>query len=304
LRIAVISAGVAFLPERFARILSSGGYDAKFYPLDPNVGYSYVDWGSVDLVWNVGFFFGPDQLFDVIKERNPGIRIVNWWVGSDILQFYNYVRARPKCRGCMLKSIDAHVVDAPEFIEEVKGFGVEASYVPSIPDPMPLTPLPMEFSVALYIPSYRPEFYGYEILVEAARQLPDVPFYAFPSINGWGKLTPPLSNIHFMPFVQGEGKLAAFSKCSSFISIPVHGGRSLMAIEFLQMGRRVIMNKPMPHVYYVEEPVDPDKIVAYLKEIMKFKEPDEEASRYYHKEYSPEKVLLHVKPVLEALGFG
>jgi hypothetical protein len=39
LRIAVISAGVAFLPERFARILSSGGYDAKYYPLDPKMGY-------------------------------------------------------------------------------------------------------------------------------------------------------------------------------------------------------------------------------------------------------------------------
>jgi hypothetical protein len=304
MRIAVISAGVRFLPERFANILASAGYDAKFYPLDRRTGYAYVDWSSVDVAWGIGFFFECDQLYDALKSKYPHIKIVNTWVGTDLLNTLSFVRARPKCKKCLLKSIDVHVVDDVGFAKELKDWlGVESVYfVPSIPDPMPLRPLPTEFAVGVYIPPHRKDFYGYPIIVEAAKQLFDVPFYIFAWNNtDKEKTPPPLPNVHFIGFVEGDEKLDWFGRCSANITIPMHGGVSLTLIEFMQMGRRCVSNKKLPYAYYVEETEMPNGIVERLKEIMKFKEPDEEASKHYREEYSPKKVVEHVKPVLEAL---
>lgn len=304
MRIAVISLGVVLWPERLARILASNGYEAKYYPVDRNLGLSYVDWGKIDVCLNVGFFFHPDQFFDFLKAKYPNIRIVNYWVGTDILNFREFVRFRPKCKECMLRSIDVHLADDVEFVKELKDwFGLEAYFVPSVPDPMPLMPLPSRFAVACYIPPHRKDFYGYPIIVEVAGNLPEVPFYIFALDNTDRDHTkPPLPNIHFVGYVQGEEKLKWFSSCSAHISIPVHGGVSLTLIEFMQMGRRCISNKKIPYVYYVEEKPDiAQSIVDKLTEIMKFKEPDCEASKYYTNEYSPKKVLDHIKPVLSRL---
>jgi hypothetical protein len=304
MKIAVISTGVKFLPERFANILASAGYDTKFYPLDRRMGYSYVDWNSIDVAWGIGFFFECDQLYDALKSKNPKIRIVNCWVGTDLLNTVSFVRARPKCKKCVLKSIDVHVVDDVSFVKELKDwFGVEgAHFVPSIPDPMPLRPLPKEFAVGCYIPPHRKDFYGYPIIVEVARQMPDVPFYIFALDNtDKEKTPPPLPNVHFIGFVQGDERLDWYSRCSANITIPMHGGVSLTLIEFMQMGRRCISNKELPYVYHVEESEMPSGVIEKLKEIMKFREPDLDANKYYREEYSPKKVLEHIKPVLEAL---
>lgn len=304
MKIAVTSLGVKGPPETFTRILREGGYDADFYPYKRGQGYSNIPLDSINIFWHIGAFFNFDILFDRIKEQNPKIRIVLQWVGTDILNVSNFLRARPKCRKCLLEKIDVHVVDCIDFAKELKEkLGIERSYfVPLIPESMPLTPLPEQFAVAFYCPPHRAKFYGLPIILEVARRHPDVPFYVFPSPTvGWGKSVPPLPNVHLVPFVQGDEKFEWWSKCSSFVSIPVHGGVSLMLIEFMQMGRRCIANKKLPYVHYVEEPPIPDKVNEALKEIMKFKEPDEEASNYYHEEYSPHKVLEHVEPVLRKL---
>lgn len=306
-KIAVISAGVKFVPETFTHILKSAGYDVAFYPLDRKKGYGYIDWKSIDVVYNVGFFFNVDVLFDALKAKYPHLKIVNWWVGVDILNAASFIRARPKCRRCIFRSIDVHVVDCVDFIKELKdGLNIKKSwYVPSIPEPMPLTRLPNDFAAAVYMPPHRKAFYGYPIIIETARQLPDVPFYFFSLFNyDRDKTVPPMPNVHFVGFVQGEDKFDWWSKCSACLTIPIHGGVSLTMIEFLQMGRRAVCNKKLPHVYYVKEPLNPNMIVEKLKEIMKFKEPDEEASKFYHEEYSYDKVIEKVKPVLESLEAG
>jgi len=136
--------------------------------------------------------------------------------------------------------------------------------------------------------------------MEVAKEFPDVPFYLFPSVSvRWKKdAKTSLPNVHLMPFVQGDEKFAWWKKCSCFISIPIHGGVSLMAIEFFQMGRRVITNKKIPYAFYVAEPVKPDDVSSKLREIMKFTEPDIEASKHYHKEYSEQKVIEAVNKVI------
>jgi len=311
LRIGVTSLGVSILPETFTRILQDGGYEAQFYPYTKKEGYSKVPFKDLDVLWHVGAFFNFDILFDTVKAKKPSLKTVLWWVGTDILNVASFIRARPKCRECLFRNIDIHVVDCIDFVSELKEkLGIEdAWFVPSIPEkPMSVMPLPPSdmFTVASYIPPHRTNFYGYPIIIEVARQMPDVWFHLFPSkaIRWNPKVKPPLPNVRFMPFVEGDEKVEAWSRCSAFISIPVHGGVSLMLIEFMQMGRRCISNKKLPHVFYVDEPPTPDKIIPKLKEIMKFKEPDTKASKYYHEEYSPKKVLEHVKPILERVESG
>jgi len=143
LRIGVTSLGVAGLPARFARILRKGGYDATFYPYDREKGYSAVPFEDIDMLWHFGGFpeFSFDILFDHAKKKNPKIITSLVWVGTDLLNFCTYTRSRPKCRECMLKNVDIHIVDCPDFAEELKSLGIEKCwYVPSVPDPMPLKP--------------------------------------------------------------------------------------------------------------------------------------------------------------------
>lgn len=305
MKIAVTSLGVRGVPETFAKVLKEGGYDAEFYPYIRGEGYSNVPFNSIDVFWHIGAFFNFDIAFDMVKEKNPKIQIVLTWVGTDILNVASFLRARPKCRECLLGKVDVHVVDCINFTAELKDrLNIKGTYfVPSIPkEPLPLTPLPEQFAVAVYCPPHRARFYGLPIVLEVARRHPDVPFYIFPAPTvGWGRTNPPLPNVHLMPFVQGDEKFEWWSKCSVFISLPVHGGISLMAIEFLQMGRRCITNKKSPYMFYVEEPPHPDKVDDALKKVMKFKDADEEASKYYHEKYSSKKVLEHVKPILEKL---
>jgi hypothetical protein len=66
----------------------------------------------------------------------------------------------------------------------------------------------------------------------------------------------------------------------------------------LQMGRRVIASESHPYCLQAKKP---DDIVRYLTELKDKASPDEEASKYYRAEYSPEKQLMLVKNALDLL---
>lgn len=266
--------------------------------------YRNTNWNEADVVWNIGFFSHVDCFLDTLKALFPHIKTVNTWVGTDILSAMEWFDARPKCARCALRSIDIHVADGTNLQAELKQyFGLDCFYVPSIPDPIPLTPLPQfQKNVAVYCPSHRKEFYHYNAILQLAQKEPSFNFHFF-SITP-DPDPPKLVNAYFEGFFLGEEKTKAFTECSYLIVLPQHGSVSMMLIEFMQMGRRVISNIDAPFVYKVSTPITSEQLQEQLKRAYQDTLKtgvNESASKYYHKEYGIERVKETIHPILEKI---
>ena len=276
-------------------------YGFQCLPFDPQFGYGYVNWADVDVLWNVGFFFNANRIIEQIKTRNPGMKVVNMWCGSDILETEQVLNQSPQAKTLLFKDIDEHVTDWVGFQREIKEkFGIESKYVPSIPArPMAPKPLPKEFTIAVYMPRERLDFFQYGTILTVAKTFPKTSFHLFPShkLSGREQAPPASKNMHFMDFVQGREKEDWWAKSSVLIVIPVHGSISVTGIEFMQMGRAVITNQEAP---YMMQANTPEQIVGSLQTVKKRKQPDRRASQYYIDEFSPKTQLEHTLQILRS----
>ena len=296
--------GVPILSQTFERLLNTvPNVNAEFLPPDH---ISTTNWNDVDVLWNIGFFFNIDCLLDWIKAYYPKIKTVNTWVGSDILNSAMWWQERHKCMRCATRSIDIHVADGVNLQDELKGqFNFDSFYVPSVPDPIPLTPLRNinPLNVAVYCGS-NPEFYRVPLTVEVARKLPRFHFNFYSMFKETiAPFSMPLNGEFRGFFLAGE-KLAEYARNDYLLTLPQHGSVSLMLIEFMQMGRAVVSNIKTPFVYHVDEPVTAEAVVEQLQraytDTLK-KGLNVEASKYYHSEYGFEKAKTYILPILEEL---
>lgn len=295
LKIAVSTTSIPLHTKILWNNLRSGGYDADLIQGD----IQRVDWSKFDVLWSVGTFLSAnfDVMYEFVKKKNPRIRIISHWCGTDLVQFSQFTQARPKCQKCVLENIDLHVCDSHLFVKELYQLaGVESEYVTLIPEQqLELKPLPPkeEFSVACYVPSERLEFYRFATLIDIARQFPDTTFNFFRTVG-----QSPLPNCHFLGWVEGEKKLSLYERCNACISIPIHGSLGVWVIELLQMGRRAILSEPYLHCLQAQKP---DDIIRFLTELKDKVSPDEEASKFYREEYSLKHQLELVENALKKL---
>lgn len=266
-------------------------HNIQFYSLSE--GYEKIPMHNIDLTINVGMFFDVDCLFSQLKAQFKHMKIINQWIGTDIINQIQKNKARPKCAQCYIKDIDIHCVDdMPQLgYELTTRLGIYPRYMPSIPEKRyEVAPLPDEPAVAVYMPPHRKDFYQFSLILDLATEFSDVPFYFF-AINNEdkGKSFPKYPNCHFIGYVTGEEKDEWWKKCSVFINAPIHGGCSVMLIEALQLGRYAISSYEYPHMNSVYD----------LEELLEKTEPNIEASEYYQREYGPEKQAEYMRRILE-----
>jgi len=300
IRIGVISLGAPHHAKIFADNMSGRMKHYSFHFIE----YQGEHWQELnarnyEIVWFYGFFGNSDSYLAIFKNQNPKLKAVAMWVGSDILQYHQYItRVKPQCKECIIKNIDLHVADGLNFIRELSDFGIEASFIPSIPTKtLEFTPLPEEFAVAGYVPGYRADFYNYPMIREVAVAIPDVKFHLFGGGNR--VLVPDLSNVFYHGWVQGEEKQRWWENTSVILYLPTHGSLGVTAIEFLQMGRWAIRNATSPpHVF---ECHSAEEIVSVLMGLKDKKEGNIEGSEYYRREFTAEKQAERVKQILDKL---
>jgi glycosyltransferase involved in cell wall biosynthesis len=293
MRIAVVSTSIPYHAENFARNLKNAGMDATL--LRGNI--LDIDWKLYDVVWSVGNFLSAniDVFYDIVKKKNPNIKIVVHWCGTDLLQLAQFTTNRKKCVRCVLENVDLHVADNVNFQKEFYQLtGLNAGYVTLIPEvPLDLKPLPEKFAVACYVPNERADFYRYVTIIDTARQMPDVEFLFF---RTEGKAT--LPNCQFLGWVKDKQKFDLYERCSVALSIPQHGSLGVWVIELLQMGRRAITSEQHP---YCLRPEDPKHIISLLSDLKEKVSPDEEASKFYQEEYSLKRQIELVQAALKKL---
>lgn len=293
MKIAVSNLSIPLHCKIFYNNLKQAGYDIT--PIESDI--SKVDWTQFDVLWNIGSFLSMnmDILYGIVKKKNPRIKVVSHWVGTDLIQLGQFVTYRKKCLKCVLQDIDLNVTDNKNFQKEFYELtGLDAEYATLIPEKvLELKPLPEKFAVACYAYHPRLDFYRYLAVMETAKKMPDVDFYFF-RLEGES----PIPNCHFLGWVEDKRKMEMLERCSVALSIPQHGSLSVLCIEMLQMGRRAITSEPHPHCL---QPQKPEDLIRFLTDLKSKVSPDEEASKFYREEYGLKHQLELVDNALKRL---
>lgn len=209
-------------------------------------------------------------------------RSVIWhWIGSDILFFRT-------CRGWQriinrlsaYKWAKAHIADSPELAEELRKDGISASVVRLLPECInaEVKPLPQSFSVLSYWEKGRKEFYGGDIVLQLAREFPNVEF----KITGTAdEENPSIANVEFLGFQKNISDI--YDNSTVLIRLPQHDSLSAMVLEMLARGRYVIYNKKLAGCHFAQ---NFGEAKDALTEIMRLNKPNIHGARFVKENFS------------------
>jgi glycosyltransferase involved in cell wall biosynthesis len=180
--------------------------------------------------------------------RKP--RVIHW-VGSDI----EYFRNAPSLRKLLSANSIKHLTEVAWTSQELADLGIASDIAP-----LPLRhrsggvkPLPDRFTIMLYLPRSRPEFYGqreYEaVLAELAPHSPRV------IVVGGGDLNAP-SGVEVVNLGWRDDLRSVFEQVTLLIRLTPRDGLSLMVLEALSFGRYVMWSKPFPYSIHVSNRQD------------------------------------------------
>ncbi len=190
--------------------------------------------------------------------RKP--RVIHW-VGSDITALYNDRRLRRFCQ-------QPHVHNLAEVdwtIDELRRLGIDATLAP-LPPRLPASqpePLPERFTVLLYLPRTRGDFYGrreYERLIRAfaARNV------RFMVVGGGDFYAPPQADVIRLGWCASLANI--YRSATVLIRFTKHDGLSLMTLEALTHGRHVLWSQDFPFTTQVRSYDDIQRAISQLLE--------------------------------------
>jgi len=228
---------------------------------------------NADLIVRVGFRPGAHtlrgKLFDALFEfaRGRAGRLGYFWIGTDVADTVEQDAADQDMRRFRRLTDDAtHVAVSYQLRDELATIGVPAqvAWMPArhVYRDAPLPPLPEAFTVLSYVPDFRHDFYGGDMLLEAATRLPDVQFRITAGVGDWAQAKP--ANVRFLGRV--EDMAEEFRGCSCLVRMVRHDGLSGMVIEALSYGRPVVYSARLPHTRFVDFG-DVDRLASTLREL-------------------------------------
>ena len=227
--------------------------------------------------------------------RKP--RVIHW-VGSDIEYFRNTKPLHKQMRNSAIK----HLTEVEWTADELAALGVRSDIVP-----LPLRhysasvkPLPDRFTILLYLPKSRPEFYGrreYELLLA---RFADEELRVF--VVGGGTLDVP-SSIEVVNLGWRDDLSEIFEQVTVLIRLTPRDGLSLMVLEALSFGRYVMWSKPFPYAVHVRSRTD---LVAGLRALLERHRrgelrPQYAAAEMVERQYSTERAVDRILAALESV---
>ncbi|MBD3276868.1 MAG: hypothetical protein GF388_01065 [Candidatus Aegiribacteria sp.] len=267
-----------------AAITSDGCEQLAKYHLAPALGlpfYNFLEW---DQLWgnplepDIGEhpecvvmkgFFGNDYsgqarikkvLGDMGKEYQPKCsnadKVAVLWAGSDVTAMFGFrqrgFRYEPKIFSDLRSDRFVHIpVNIKQKYELDKLLGIEAT------DPLPtpsrklfdVMPMPGRFTVAVYLPTYRADFFRYKLMLEVAEKMPEARFIFFHWMFPVGDSDVQLSelpNVEYRYHCSREEYEDIVKQSACLLRAPQHEGLSGTAADFLLAGRPVVSCWDMP----------------------------------------------------------
>jgi hypothetical protein len=238
---------------------------------------------SCDVWYAIGSPVG-DRWLDLAARLLRKPRVIHW-VGSDILMLAN----QPQLRTKLASRISMHLAEAAWTAQELQRYGLTPRIAPLPPrhhhgESMPL---PATFTVMLYIPRTRADFYGRHAFARLMEDLRGRPVRYV--VVGGGTLHAP-EGIDVVDYGWRNDLRPAYRESSVLLRFTPHDGLSLMVLEALSYGRHVIWTQPFPFVRQVREYADIKREVLDLLELHERGRlhPRDDASEHVRVNYSPE----------------
>ncbi len=244
---------------------------------------------SCDVWYSVGSPIGDRWLHLLAKLlRKP--RVIHW-VGTDITSLYSDKRLRRFCESPRVQNL----AEVDWTIDELCRLGVQASLAP-LPPRLPAhttMPLPERFTVLLYLPQTRGDFYGrreYERLIRAYSKR-NVRFIV---VGGGDFYAPPDADVVRMGWCSSLDQV--YRDTTVLIRFTKHDGLSLMTLESLTHGRYVLWSEDFPFTMHVRNYDDIERTLSELLE--RFERGDlpvqTDAARYVAETYAPARCVARL----------
>lgn len=221
--------------------------------------------------------------------RKP--RVIHW-VGSDITSLYT----NPHLRWLSTRPNVRNLAEVDWTIEELRKLGIEATLAP-LPPRLPAvsepTPLPKRFTVLLYLPKTRGEFYGrreYERLIRAFAKRG----VRFLIVGGGECYAPPEADVVQLGWRVDLDEI--YRDSSVLVRFTKHDGLSIMVLEALTHGRHVLWSQDFPFATQVRTY---DEIAEEIELLLTLHERGElhvrlDAARYVTETYGTKRCIARL----------
>lgn len=214
--------------------------------------------------------------------RKP--RVIHW-VGSDIASLTEH----PQLRTLLSSRTVTHLAEVSWTAEQLREFGLQPRIAPLPPRHYrtQCLPLPERFSIMLYVPRTRADFYGRRSFERLMERLAGEPV-RYVIVGGGSIDVPP--GIDAVNLGWRDSLYGTYEDISLLIRYTPHDGLSLMVLEALSFGRHVIWTQEFPFVHSVSSYTELERAVRELLGLHRAGElhPQRSAAQLVEEQYSPD----------------
>lgn len=227
----------------------------------------------------------PDRWLRLAAKLLRKPRVVHW-VGSDIAALSEDRSLAP-----MLASDNAtHLAEVTWTAEQLREFGFEPRIAPLPPRHHDATvhPMPAHFTVMLYVPRTRANFYGRRSFERLMRRLRGKPIRYI--VVGGGEIEAP-EGVEVENLGWRDTLTDVYHRVSTLIRYTPRDGLSLMVLEALSFGRHVLWTQDFPHTHVIRNFADMEReITALLDKHMRGElHPQNAAAEMVARQYAPQR---------------
>jgi hypothetical protein len=226
--------------------------------------------------------------------RKP--RVVHW-VGSDIQTLKRCPDVLQWCRRDDVR----HLAEVDWMIEELRTLGLKANLAPLPPRTLPPAappPLPERFTVLLYMPRHRGDFYGCREYQRLFRTFSGRPI-KFIVVGGGDFYAPEDADVEDLGWC--TDLRSVYERTSVLLRFTRHDGLSLMALEALSYGRHVLWTQEFPFTTRVQTYHECEREISSLLErhLAGTLEPQLEMAQYIRETYDSKRCVERIANVWE-----
>lgn len=231
---------------------------------------------------------------DRLLHRLAGLlgkpRVIHW-VGSDIAR----LAVDPDLRALLAGPNVRHLAEVNWTAAQLKALGFDADIAPLPPrtHSSGLPPLPEHFTVLLYVPRTRGDFYGQPAFERLMKRLQGKAI-KYVIVGGGSIDVPP--GVDAVNLGWRNMLTDLYENVSALIRYTPRDGLSLMVLEALSFGRHVLWTQPLPFVRRIATYEDMERqILALLAQHERGElHAQADAAQFVRNEYLPEKCITAI----------
>lgn len=208
------------------------------------------------------------------------------WVGSDIAYLSEY----PSIRNALASPSTSHLAEVEWTAAQLRDQGFQARIAPLPPRHKPggARPFPEKFTVMLYVPRTRADFYGRQSFKLLMRRLADKSIRYV--VVGGGEIDAP-DGVAVENLGWRDNLHSAYENATVLIRNTPRDGLSLMVLEALSYGRYVLWTQDFPHTREIHSYSDMEREIRalYAEHERGILQPQVAAAEMIGSRYAPER---------------